>query len=322
MALLDEVVGWAKLRPWWQQLLVLRLARGDVISDDDCDTMAAAMLGPVPPTPEGGWLAELNFVDPSAAERVRLIAVRDVENVNRLAPGQRLTFAPDGLTVVFGRNGSGKSGYARVIQAMVRTRKRSAILSDVFGPTRCETKAVVEYAVGDDPGDAALGDGAPVELSRVSFYDEKCGDDYLVAEAEPAFSPSVLRLLDDLAHACQRIREVLLVKLRALESPVTGCHNWREAHPRRTGCRRCPETPRTRRSRRTVWTTPRTRRALLTLTGRQLLSALWTPRLRRQGWKVSPSRFRVLRITSNSWSGSLARIARMRSAACGPTRRR
>lgn len=222
MALLDEVVGWARTRPWWQQLLVLRLARGDVISDDDCVTMAAAMLGPVPPTPDGGWLAELNFVDPSAAERVRLVAVRDVENVNRLAQGQRLTFAPNGLTVVFGRNGSGKSGYARVIQAMVRTRKRSAILSDVFGPTHCETNAIVEYAVGVDAGAATLGNGAPVELSRVSFYDEKCGDDYLVAEAEPAFSPSVLRLLDDLAHACQRVREVLLVKLRALESPVAG----------------------------------------------------------------------------------------------------
>lgn len=193
-----------------------------MISDDDCVTMAAAMLGPVPPTPDGGWLAELNFVDPSAAERVRLVAVRDVENVNRLAQGQRLTFAPNGLTVVFGRNGSGKSGYARVIQAMVRTRKRSAILSDVFGPTHCETNAIVEYAVGVDAGAATLGNGAPVELSRVSFYDEKCGDDYLVAEAEPAFSPSVLRLLDDLAHACQRVREVLLVKLRALESPVAG----------------------------------------------------------------------------------------------------
>jgi energy-coupling factor transporter ATP-binding protein EcfA2 len=222
MALLDEVVSWAKLRPWWQQLILLRLARGEVIRDEDCDLTAAAMLGPVPPTPAGGWLKELDVVDRSAAERVRLVAVRDVENVNRLAPGQRLTFAPDGLTVVFGRNGSGKSGYARVIQAMVRTRKRSTILSDVFGPTQCATTAVVEYAVGDEPSGAVLGVGAPVELSRVSFYDEKCGDDYLVTEAEPAFSPSVLRLLDDLAHACHRIREALLVELRALDSPVSG----------------------------------------------------------------------------------------------------
>ncbi len=222
MALLDEVVGWAKLRPWWQQVILLRLARGEAISDEDCDLMAEAALGSVPPRPEGGWLAELNIVDRSAAERVRLIAVRDVENVNCLAPGQRLTFAPGGLTLVFGRNGSGKSGYARVIQAMVRTRKRSAILSDVFGPSQCETNAVVEYAVGSVVTESALGDGAPVELGRVSFYDEKCGDDYLVAEAEPAFSPSALRLLDDLAHACQRIREALMLRLHALDSPVRG----------------------------------------------------------------------------------------------------
>ncbi|MHB1011274.1 MAG: AAA family ATPase, partial [Propionibacteriaceae bacterium] len=222
MALLDEVVSWAKLRPWWQQQILLRLARGEAISDDDCAATAANMVQPAPAPPRGGWLAELIMMDRSAAERVRLVAVRDVENVNRLARGQRLTFAPDGLTVVFGRNGSGKSGYARVIQAMVRTRKRSAILSDVFGPTNCTTKAVVEFTVGESAGEAALEASAPVDLSRVSFYDEKCGDDYLVTEAEPAFSPSALRLLDDLAQACQRIREVLLVRLRALDAPAAG----------------------------------------------------------------------------------------------------
>lgn len=231
MTLLDEVVSWARPRPWWQQSLLVRLARGEAISDPDCEALAAAMLEPAPPTPKGGWLAELNLVDRSAAERVRLVAVRDVENVNRLAPGQRLTFAPDGLTVVFGRNGSGKSGYARVIQAMVRTRKRSAILSDVFGPTTCETKAVVEYSVGARPGEAGLGNATPVELARVSFYDEKCGDDYLVAEAEPAFSPSILRLLDDLTHACQRIREILLVRLRALDPPAPGLPHLERGTP-------------------------------------------------------------------------------------------
>jgi energy-coupling factor transporter ATP-binding protein EcfA2 len=231
MALLDEVVSWAKLRPWWQQRLLLRLARGEAISDDDCVATAAKMVEPLPPTPPGGWLAELKVVDRSASEQVRLVAVRDVENVNRLAPGQRLTFAPEGLTVVFGRNGSGKSGYARVIQAMVRTRKRSTILSDVFGPTDCRTKAVVEYTVGEWAGEAALGVSAPVDLSRVSFYDEKCGDDYLVTEAEPAFSPSALRLLDDLAHACQRIREVLLVKLRALDPPAVGLPQLEKGTP-------------------------------------------------------------------------------------------
>lgn len=222
MALLDEVVGWAKLRPWWQQQILLRLARGEVISENDCAETAANMLQPAPTAPRGGWLAELVMVDRTAAERVRLVAVRDVENVNRLAPGQRLTFAPDGLTLVFGRNGSGKSGYARVLQSLVRTRKRSAILSDVFGPTNCSTKAVLEYTLGEQAGQATLGALAPVELGRVGFYDEKCGDDYLVTEAEPAFSPSPLRLLDDLVHACQRIREVLLVRQRALDAPAVG----------------------------------------------------------------------------------------------------
>ena len=53
---------------------------------------------------------------------MKLLAVRGVKNVNRLRPDQRLTFGTDGVTVVFGFNGSGKSGYARLVKQMVRTR--------------------------------------------------------------------------------------------------------------------------------------------------------------------------------------------------------
>lgn len=222
MALLDEVVNWAKTRPWWQQEVLVRLARGEDIGDEDCAGIASKMLQPAPTPPKGGWLAELTLADRAATERVRVLAVRDVEHVNRLAPGQRLTFAPDGLTVIFGRNGSGKSGYARVLQAMLRTRKRSEILPDVFGSSPCQGRAVVEYRTGDVCSEAVLGDTPPVDLGRAAFYDEKCGDDYLVTESQPAFRPSPLRLLDDLTHVCQRVRQALQVELQTLDIPTAG----------------------------------------------------------------------------------------------------
>ena len=69
----------------------------------------------------------------STGDQVKLVGVRDVKNVNRLRSDERLTFGADGVTVVFGFNGSGKSGYARLIKQMVRTRHREEILPDVFG---------------------------------------------------------------------------------------------------------------------------------------------------------------------------------------------
>lgn len=63
---------------------------------------------------------------PDAAEQVSLRALTEVVGVNALISGQTLEFGSTGLTIVYGDNASGKSGYARLIKAMVDARHSSA----------------------------------------------------------------------------------------------------------------------------------------------------------------------------------------------------
>ena len=137
---------------------------------------------------------------------MKLLAVRDVKNVNRLRPDERLTFGTDGVTVVFGFNGSGKSGYARLVKQMVRTRHREDILPDVFGAQQQTREGYLDYKVDGVVADADLAGVPPLPLDRVAFYDEKCGDAYLTTEAEIAYRPSALTLLDDLYDVCEGVR--------------------------------------------------------------------------------------------------------------------
>ncbi|CAI9419343.1 AAA family ATPase [Nocardioides sp. T2.26MG-1] len=137
---------------------------------------------------------------------MKLLAVRDVKNVNRLRPEERLTFGTDGVTVVFGFNGSGKSGYARLVKQMVRTRHREDILPNVFGAQQQIREGHLDYVVDGVAADADLAGLPPLPLGRVAFYDEKCGDAYLTTEAEIAYRPSVLTLLDDLYDVCEGVR--------------------------------------------------------------------------------------------------------------------
>lgn len=137
---------------------------------------------------------------------MKLLAVRDVKNVNRLRPDERLTFGTEGVTVVFGFNGSGKSGYARLVKQMVRTRHREEILPDVFGAQRQSREGHLDYMVDGVIADADLAGVPPLPLGRVAFYDESCGDAYLTTEAEIAYRPSALTLLDDLYDVCEGVR--------------------------------------------------------------------------------------------------------------------
>ncbi len=68
--------------------------------------------------------------DPNAT--VALKCIRDPTNVNALLEAQELTFAEIGLTVVFGDNASGKSGYARIIKDVASARHHEPIHVNVF----------------------------------------------------------------------------------------------------------------------------------------------------------------------------------------------
>lgn len=140
---------------------------------------------------------------------VRLVSVGEVERVNRLAPNQSLTFGDSGVTVIYGHNGSGKSGYARLIRQMVRTRHRDQVLPDVFESTVGQQRAALTYSLGDGVQTAHFNTDSPSDLAQVSFYDERCGDSYVTAEAEVTYRPPALRLMDDLIAVCGRVRAEL-----------------------------------------------------------------------------------------------------------------
>lgn len=209
MTLFKDVLTWAQGRPWWQQQALSKLAAGETISDGACQTIAKSLLGEPPEQPDDGWLGELKQPIDSANEQVKLIALRGVENVNRLAAGQEITFSPDGVTVVYGHNGSGKSGYARLIQSMVRTRHQSKILPDVFATNPGKRAGTLEFTAGGTSSTVDLGSPPPLALSQATFYNERCGDDYLTSESEVSYRPSTLTLLDDLSQVCLKVREYL-----------------------------------------------------------------------------------------------------------------
>jgi hypothetical protein len=206
VTLYDELIEWAESRPWWQQEALARLASGGNVGPGDHASIADSLLGPSPTPPPGGWLAAVRPPAESTEDQVKLLAVRDVKNVNRLRHAERLTFGIDGVTVVFGYNGSGKSGYARLVKKMVRTRHREDILPDVFGAQQQSLEGYLDYVVDGAASDTELAGVPPLPLSRVAFYDEKCGDAYLTTEAEIAYRPSALTLLDDLYDVCEGVR--------------------------------------------------------------------------------------------------------------------
>jgi energy-coupling factor transporter ATP-binding protein EcfA2 len=210
----QEIATWAANRPPWHQDVLRKLAQGHTFDQAAIDGIANDLTTPTPVN-----VAPLKATDVpgarAAGATVALRSIRDATNVNALLDGQQLTFAPAGLTVVYGDNGSGKSGYARLIKDAVGARHHEPVHANVFADTAGQPqKAEIGFISAGTERGATWPTGVDGELGAVSFYDEACGDAYVGGESELTYRPSALAMLDGLIAVCDAVRDVLDEHLR------------------------------------------------------------------------------------------------------------
>ena len=120
-------------------------------------------------------MAKRISVKSAVVKQVQLTAIADLCGVNALVDGQHLDFGTSGLTVVYGDNGSGKSGYARVIKAMVSARHRSDVLPNVFRELPDKPSGVLHFRVASTDQQLTFPASPPPELLKMSFYNPTSG---------------------------------------------------------------------------------------------------------------------------------------------------
>lgn len=214
MGVLSEILVWSLSRPLWQRDALRRLVtKGDLEESDlgELAALAKAAHG-LADNREGAPLEEQHLPTRGPGlEDVTLASVTHHSGVNALAPGQTIRFGPS-LTVVYGNNAAGKSGYSRILKRACRARGAEEILGNVLGdssPSR--PSATIRFSVGEEGGehewrDQGASGGA---LGRVSVFDSHCAAVYITEKTDVAFRPFGLDLFDKLSYACEKVRGIL-----------------------------------------------------------------------------------------------------------------
>jgi len=211
MALLDDILAWTQALPQWQQDAARRLfQKPDGLSNEDYDTLYALLKAAHDlPNPEGLKAVPLSKDHLPAStgngDTVVLKAMRDLKHVNCIAPNQVLSFEPTGMTVIYGGNGSGKSGYARVLKRGCRARDQNEqVLPDANDPAaqKCTPEAVFDIEAGGTAKEVRWSAKVdpPVELASIAVFDCHCARLYLTKEQEVAYLPYGLDIVEALAN--------------------------------------------------------------------------------------------------------------------------
>jgi ABC-type lipoprotein export system ATPase subunit len=224
MSELEEgLLSWSQARTDWQRDLLRRLAGGDVLSRIDYRAYADAAErddlvqdGPWFVAPDLGSPAEFVPLDAThlrataaGVDPLSITRVLHIEGANNLAAGAVLAFeAGPGLTIVAGRNGSGKSGYTRIFKQVAASRGSESVLPNAFSPA-VVPKAVVTYEVGSTSAvDFTWEAGQTLvesPLQRARVFDGQAASVQLAGSTEIAYVPPTLQVLADYTQALQEI---------------------------------------------------------------------------------------------------------------------
>lgn len=222
MTVFEELLNWSQDRPAWQRDALRRLVLNGELSDDDIRALTDICKNAY-------GLAEQQEIAPLAKEHVpaktvgnapvSLVSIFHHRGVNALAENQTLKFAPN-LTVVYGDNAAGKTGYIRILKSACRARGQEHILGNVVsGATPLSPDVSIKYQVGTEPKQREwAGSGEDEFISRVSVFDTQCAAVYLTEKTDVAFRPFGLDLFDKLVKACKAVRAALENEQRALTS--------------------------------------------------------------------------------------------------------
>jgi hypothetical protein len=219
VSIIQEIYSWSQNLPAWQQDAIARLYLNRTLATTDIDDLFALAKAEYGIEDSAGRqpikLVAAQFAAPAVSNRlVQITALKQLSNVNALAEGQRLPIAPTGLTIIYGENGAGKSGYSRVLKRACRARdQREPIFPNAMKePDKNSTpRAVFETQIDGQPLDLTWTQGqpAPEQLSELSIFDTHCARAYIDNQGDFAYAPYGLDILGNLVTICNEIKSRL-----------------------------------------------------------------------------------------------------------------
>lgn len=214
-----DLLLWSSDRPTWQRDALRRIAQKGVLSSGDIDELLGLCLDPSL-THEVISQAHVS-AQATVGDPIAILRIENPTGINALASDQKLEFAKDGLTVIYGDNGSGKSGYVRVLKHACRTRDRGTkILRDVEATTTTQQSANIVFSRGMIEDSFAWNPDLPGhdELPSVSIFDSRSANVHVEKTNAVAYIPFPMQVLEALATACDQVKAKLDTQLQEIAS--------------------------------------------------------------------------------------------------------
>ena len=146
----------------------------------------------------------------AAEQSLRLSRLSEVANVNALAANQEIAFNPR-MTVLYGENGTGKTGYVRVLKQLASVRTAEPILPNISqAGAGGVPHASLSYELGDAPKSFVWSgeEGVP-PFTRIDVFDARGVEIHVDGPLTYTYTPSELAVFRHTHEAIEAVKECL-----------------------------------------------------------------------------------------------------------------
>ncbi|MBN6749603.1 AAA family ATPase [Micrococcus luteus] len=220
------LVDWANVNDEWVRLLVSEvIATGRAVSTSTIDKAYQLLRQE----------KSLDKRELPAVEKIDIVARRDesapplsltrlseVCGVNALVSGAVIE-PHEGLTILYGENGTGKTGYSRIFKALANSRTADAILGNIEADASEDQAAKLDFKLGDEAQALTWrGDRGVSPFTRMSIFDSPAVTTHVDDDLDYVYTPASLALFNHVTAAIQAVAAQIDASVGALDTDGSG----------------------------------------------------------------------------------------------------
>ncbi|MGL6006341.1 AAA family ATPase [Aeromonas sobria] len=209
--------------PYWSQFVASKVYLNGRLSQDDFNLAYKYLLSalyitppeirtPISINPDSGVKNEYR-------KELKLNSLKDVDGVNALSGNQIIEFGPN-LTIIYGENGSGKSGYVRLLKQVLHSKSAEIIEPNIHKEHIKSPSANFTFSSNEETLSRSYpDDNATPEFKQFSVFDGKCIIKHLAEKNEFEFRPNGLSFFSNFSYAISQLEEKLNTETSSKNKP-------------------------------------------------------------------------------------------------------
>lgn len=213
----------------WESDIVRRLLENQTLSEEDLKEVinnVTSIFGIAEAGEQRKCIAPVftseSIDDALTPDPIKLCGVHTVENVNAIHNGSILPFSHQGITLIYGENGSGKSGYTRILKSACFAKHIDPeILPNIYKSGSRPQSAKISFIKN---GERIHWDWSPgktlSELSAINVYDSDCGKVLLEKNNQVTYKPKGVEIFDSVSSITEEIKNAVSGKAKLAQLPV------------------------------------------------------------------------------------------------------